>query len=273
MLLQPALTWELKEEAMRTSILVVVCLVSMTGVASAQTPEPPSQPAADTGTVHETAVPFRSIFTGLGHDVRHLPSPANGLILGVAGFSALAIHPRDEVLTRRASNSEPIDETFDAGAALGNGVTQFGLAFGTYVVGRATGHANVALTGSDLVRGQIVNALLTQGVKFSVQRRRPNGGRYSFPSGHTSAAFVTAAVVQRHYGWRLGVPAYGLASYVAMSRLSENRHFASDVLVGAAIGMVSGRAVTVGRGRAQFDLAPIGVRGGGGVGFTLRQTP
>jgi len=177
------------------------------------------------------------------------------------------------VLTRRASNSEPIDETFDAGAALGNGVTQFGLAFGTYVVGRATGHANVALTGSDLVRGQIVNALLTQGVKFSVQRRRPNGGRYSFPSGHTSAAFVTAAVVQRHYGWRLGVPAYGLASYVAMSRLSENRHFASDVLVGAAIGMVSGRAVTVGRGRAQFDLAPIGVRGGGGVGFTLRQTP
>jgi membrane-associated phospholipid phosphatase len=117
-----------------------------------------------------------------------------------------------------------------------------------------------------------VNAALTQGIKFAVRRPRPDGGRYSFPSGHASAAFATAAVIQRHYGWKVAIPAYGLATYVGTSRLSENRHFASDVIFGAAIGIVSGRAVSVGHGRARFDLFPIARPGGAGVGFTLVTT-
>jgi membrane-associated phospholipid phosphatase len=74
--------------------------------------------------------------------------------------------------------------------------------------------------------------------------------------------------LHRHFGWKVGLPAYGLATYVAASRLQENRHFASDVIFGAAIGIVAGRTVTVGRGRGTFTVAPVALRGGAAVMFT-----
>jgi membrane-associated phospholipid phosphatase len=63
-------------------------------------------------------------------------------------------------------------------------------------------------------------------------------GNGSFPSGHTMAAFSVATVIARRYGNHRWVPyaAYGLASLVGFSRLSLNVHFASDVLMGGAIG-------------------------------------
>jgi membrane-associated phospholipid phosphatase len=115
--------------------------------------------------------------------------------------------------------------------------------------------------------------LLTQGltaaVKFSVQRGRPDGTQYSFPSGHSAVTFASATVLSAHFGWKVGVPAYGVASYVAASRLQAKRHFLSDVAFGAAVGIAVGRTVTVGRGGAQFALSPTVAPGGGGVAFTL----
>ena len=43
--------------------------------------------------------------------------------------------------------------------------------------------------GGELLRAQLINAGLTHGVKFIVNRERPDGGSYSFPSGHTGVAF------------------------------------------------------------------------------------
>ena len=91
---------------------------------------------------------------------------------------------------------------------------------------------------------------------------------YSFPSGHTSVSFATATVVQRHFGWKAGAAAYGLASYVAASRIQEKRHFLSDVAFGATIGILAGRAVTVGTGDHRFAISPMAAPGGGGVSFT-----
>jgi hypothetical protein len=59
-----------------------------------------------------------------------------------------------------------------------------------------------------------------------------------------------------------------MASFVAASRIHEKRHFLSDVTFGAAVGIVSGWAVTVGHGKAQMSVAPIAAPGGGGIGFT-----
>jgi membrane-associated phospholipid phosphatase len=67
------------------------------------------------------------------------------------------------------------------------------------------------------------------------------------------------------------VPAYGLAAYVAASRVQAERHFLSDITFGAAIGIVAGRTVTVGRGDARFAVSPAAVPGGAGVSFTLLQ--
>ena len=57
---------------------------------------------------------------------------------------------------------------------------------------------------------------VTYGLKYAVKKRRPDGSdNHSFPSAHTSMAFVDASFVMRRYGWKFGVPAYALAGYVA----------------------------------------------------------
>jgi membrane-associated phospholipid phosphatase len=109
---------------------------------------------------------------------------------------------------------------------------------------------------------------MTAAIKMSARRTRPDGTQFSFPSGHTSVTFASATVLQRNLGWKVGVPAYAAAAYVAASRIQEKRHFLSDVAFGAAVGIVAGRAVTIGRGEARFAMTPMAAPGGGGVAFT-----
>ena len=52
-------------------------------------------------------------------------------------------------------------------------------------------------------------------------------------------------VLQQHYGWKLGVPVFAIATYTAASRIVDNKHWATDVVFGAFLGMTSGRTVTV----------------------------
>jgi membrane-associated phospholipid phosphatase len=75
-------------------------------------------------------------------------------------------------------------------------------------------------------------------------------------------------VLQRHLGWKAGIPAYAVASYVAASRIQGQRHYFSDVAFGAAVGMVAGRTVTIGRGDARFAVSPAAAPGGAAVNFT-----
>ena len=103
---------------------------------------------------------------------------------------------------------------------------------------------------------------------MAVGRTRPDGSVFSFPSGHTATTFATATVLQRHFGWKVGIPAYAAATYVAASRIQVKRHYLSDVAFGAALGIVAGRSVTVGRGDAKFAIAPAAAPGGGAVSFT-----
>ena len=124
--------------------------------------------------------------------------------------------------------------------------------------------------GRDLVRAQLLAQGVTQALKYSVRRMRPDGSsQASFPSGHASGSFASASVLQRHFGWKVGGPAYAVASWVAASRLNENKHHLSDVIFGAAIGLAGGRTVTFERGRTRFEIAPMLAPGGAGVQLSL----
>lgn len=75
---------------------------------------------------------------------------------------------------------------------------------------------------------------------------RPDSSAYtSFPSGHTAQAFAAAAMLSEEYGYRYKwVPylSYGLASTVGILRMANNKHYLSDVLVAAGIGILSTKA-------------------------------
>jgi membrane-associated phospholipid phosphatase len=95
-----------------------------------------------------------------------------------------------------------------------------------------------------LTRSLLATMTATVVLKYAVDAQRPDGGGQSFPSGHTAAAFAGASFIQQRYGWRLGIPAYGAAAFVAWSRVDAGRHHVEDVLAGAGLAMLSAYLLT-----------------------------
>ena len=130
------------------------------------------------------------------------------------------------------------------GAAAG-GSAMVPLVGALFVAGRFSPQGRFRSATYDFAQAMIVNGAYTGILKYSVQRTRPDGSdSLSFPSGHASTAFSLAAVANHHYGWKVGVPAYVLASGIGLSRIESNRHHLSDVLAGATIGLIVGRTVS-----------------------------
>ena len=88
------------------------------------------------------------------------------------------------------------------------------------------------------VMASIVNTL-----KHTTHVERPDGtDRHSYPSGHTATAFMTATMLTKEYGHKspwIGIGAYTVASATGLMRMANNKHWLSDVLTGAGIGILS----------------------------------
>ena len=86
-------------------------------------------------------------------------------------------------------------------------------------------------------------AVTVNGLKYTIRRIRPDGSRRnSFPSGHTATAFMTATMLHKEYGWRspwFSIGGYTAAAVTGVSRLLNNKHWMTDVVAGAAIGIGS----------------------------------
>jgi len=102
---------------------------------------------------------FWSIFTELPSDFGHLTEPSNLAILGSAGAGSLAIHQKDEQI---AENAAP-NTVFTAGDVLGEGWVHAVAGFGIYSAGRLSHRENFGRLGVDLVQGQIVGGIITEG--------------------------------------------------------------------------------------------------------------
>ena len=91
-----------------------------------------------------------------------------------------------------------------------------------------------------LAKGFATNLAITEVLKQSVQRERPNKeDDKSFPSGHTSVSFQAATFIYQRYGWKPAIPAYITASFVGYSRIKTDWHYGTDVLAGAIIGSLT----------------------------------
>lgn len=204
-------------------------------------------------------------FGDVAHDYRNFLSVENAIWLGVGGGVALATHPADDDVRDYFVEPSAVATSLEGGQEYGSLIVQLPLAVGWWMVGHYAGSNREADAGRDLVRGQISAVSWTYALKYSVNRERPNGDPRSFPSGHASAVFSTAAVLSQHYGWKFGVPAYAVATYTAASRISDNKHWLSDAVFGAFLGATSGRTVTLHLRRERVTLAPLAVPGGAAV--------
>ena len=95
---------------------------------------------------------------------------------------------------------------------------------------------------SDVFSAAIMTSVVYT-MKHSTQVMRPDGSdNHSFPSGHTATAFMTATMLTKEYGhispW-IGIGAYTFATGTGLMRIANNKHWLSDVLTGAGIGILS----------------------------------
>jgi membrane-associated phospholipid phosphatase len=166
------------------------------------------------------------------------------------------------------------DTCGSTGASMGGGaIVPFVGAM--FVAGRFAPQGRFRSATYAFAQAMIVNGAYTNILKYTVGRERPDGSNsLSFPSGHTSSAFSLATVAERHYGWKVGVPAYLLASGIGLSRIEKDKHYLSDVLAGATLGIIVGRTVTRVDGgpaakKRQISVSPATDPRGQGVGLAL----
>lgn len=176
-------------------------------------------------------------------------SAATGLALAYDSDAAQAVG----VDTNRANKANKIA---DFGSFYATGAEAAGL----YFFGLAQKNSKLAETGRLGAEAVIDSGTVTLATKLLSNRQRPlqgnqQGGFWadgvshwewdsSFPSDHASASMALARVIAGEYPrWYVVVPAYGFAEAVSISRILANQHFPSDILVGQAIGFLTGTYV------------------------------
>ena len=200
-------------------------------------------------------------------DFKNFFSGDTARTLSYTAIAAIAAAPWDR---EGVNNGFGIPTTvFQSGNVIGNFAFQMGAGFAAYGAGKAFGNQRISFVGRDIVRAQVVSQVMVQSLKYAVRRDRPDhSNSQSFPSGHSASAFATATVLQRYYGWKVGLPAYALGSYVALARMSWNRHHASDVVMGAGFGIAAARTVTMSLAKEKFSVGVQPQVGGASINFT-----
>lgn len=181
----------------------------------------------------------------------YVPFPSGRLVL--AGAVALAAATPTSAEARGWETAGDIGRNVLVGAALGIPVIK-----GDWQGGLQAG-------GSILLGSGV-----TYGLKRIIPSERPDGSdSRSFPSGHATTAFAAAATLDNRYGWKVGIPAFAVATFVGASRVAARKHRWYDVVAGAAIGTGSGLLITSKR-NSSVRLLPFGDSKGGGVAFAMR---
>ncbi|MGQ0714375.1 MAG: phosphatase PAP2 family protein [Gemmatimonadaceae bacterium] len=182
-------------------------------------------------------------------------------------FATLAIAPLDKRLADYIQGRPQANRFFRKVARIVEAIAEPGallIGGGLYGIGRLAGNERMADLGLHGTEAIVVGMLLTTAIKVGAGRQRPyvdrdrphsfgfmrgwNREEYrSFPSGHSLIAFAAAAAVTNETSrwwprsvWYIAPAMYGGATLVALSRLYDNKHWASDVMIGGLIGTFAG---------------------------------
>ena len=219
------------------------------------------QPAGPPPTPRHTGL--KAMTKHLVTNFKYLPTMENLYWAGAGGGLALAVHPFDDNVNEALVGSDFADAFFKPGEILGELGTLLGSTSVVYAVGRIKDQPKVSHLGMDLIEALAMSEALTQTLKYTTRRERPDGSsKNSFPSGHAADTFAFATALERHLHWKYSIPAYVFSSYVALSRLPANRHWLSDAVFGSAIGIIAGRTVTSHESERPYPVAVTIIPGG-----------
>ncbi len=137
---------------------------------------------------------------------------------------------------------KPLGTIMEVGTELGNGKLMMGVS----LLLMAYGNDEHREMGRLMTSTFISTGAIVWGMKEIIGRKRPLDdvvGNPAFPSGHTAYAFAGAALLGAQYP-KLRIPLYIGAGLVGLSRIYLGRHYASDVIAGAAVGTITGTLVS-----------------------------
>ena len=155
-----------------------------------------------------------------------------------------------------------------------------------YLYGYAREDAKAERTSLLSLESFVIAGAFNSVLKYATHRARPEDTeRYdkwdgpsfssdhrSFASGHAAVAFSIATVIASEYDNAYVPPiAYGIATLTALARINDNAHWASDVLVGSAIGYFTAKAVIrLHKKSPQWSVSPTAVGQGQGLALSYR---
>lgn len=188
------------------------------------------------------------------------PYSLNGITLGCIGYGILSLGS-DQIKSWNAEAREEVWEEHPHTFNHLDNYLQFAPALAVYGLNACgiKGKYNfkdrtVSLAGAFLITGITVTAL-----KSITHVERPDGSNFkSFPSGHTATAFMTAEYLRQEYKdvspW-IPVAGYAAAAVTGYMRLYNNKHWASDVFAGAAVGVLGTQLTYYLQARAKHHYA------------------
>jgi membrane-associated phospholipid phosphatase len=251
-------------------VVAVVGLLAQSGLASAQAD------GADTAFSAPSASSAFSAFSAPSTDIRWYHA--------VAGLAAVALSSvadeslRDEVQSHRSDGKDDFARVV---RRMGQPEVYGAVGLGTIAVGILAGNPRVRRAGQRISAGLLTAAFVTMALKESVGRRRPDAshdafsfkpfsGRDAWPSGHTTMAFALAASVSDEvHSTPVTIGLYTGAALTGWSRINDDKHWLSDVAMGALVGITSAKLMN-GRWRVLGIHAPKFLLEPGQVGVSLR---
>jgi membrane-associated phospholipid phosphatase len=167
--------------------------------------------------------------------------PASLIVYGLTTFNNNGFPSSISVKSYRNENFKDFNNISDDYIAFAPGLIMLGLDL--FKVKSTSNFANQsAITAKSIILTLGVVNLL----KYSTQVLRPDGSaKNSFPSGHTSFAFTLAEVLHQEFKDKpfIYISGYALATTVGAMRILNNRHWFTDVMVGAGIGMAATKLI------------------------------
>jgi hypothetical protein len=195
-------------------------------------------------------------------DLGSLFAPRSVWILATgAAATGLAYAVEDPDAAADALDGGGVDALSDVGNVYGSTYVLGGAALGAWTLGNAFEETRLAWTGRDALEAIALSQAIVAPMKVLVDRERPDGDQYSFPSGHTANAVCVVPILWRAYGAGVGAAASGLAVCTALGRMEERRHYLSDVVAGATIGFLIGDVIARRAGEEERAARAAGMAG------------